>query len=127
MQRAHASAIAMNSVTCVRAAAVLALAWLVAGCQSTTEDAEAVAFATGHATAIESAHGRDARLGHEALQTRIEVTFGGQTMLTGTLLMETDSARSRIETDGGAVMVLDGETAPIPFDAIRDARVVLPW
>jgi ribosome maturation factor RimP len=26
----------------------------------------------------------------------------------------------------GAV-VLDGETAPIPFDAIRDARVVLPW
>ena len=24
-------------------------------------------------------------------------------------------------------LVLDGETAPIPFDAIRDARVVLPW
>ncbi len=130
MQRPHASAIAMKSVTCVRVAAVLALAWLVAGCQSTAEDAEAVAFATGYATAIESAHGMDAWLGHEALQTRIEVTFGDQTMLTGTLLMETDSARSRIETDDGAVMVFDGETAwvaPAEAEAPMARFHLLTW
>ena len=31
-----------------------------------------------------------------------------------------------VAIENGA-LVLDGETAPIPFDAIRDARVVLPW
>lgn len=29
-----------------------------------------------------------------------------------------------VDDDG---LVLDGETAPIPFDAVREARVVLPW
>lgn len=51
-----------------------------------------------------------------------------------TLAVSVERAESELVTVQGELLavedgalVLDGETAPIPFDAIRDARVVLPW
>ena len=37
------------------------------------------------------------------------------------------TAQGELVSVDGDALVLEGEAAPIPFDAVRDARVVLPW
>ena len=60
---------------------------------------------------IERAHGAEALRAHEAIEARIELDFGGEPRVHGTLVAATDGGRTRIEFDGGKTIVFDGRTA----------------
>lgn len=67
---------------------------------------------------IESAHGADAYRERQVLRYDIEVTFGGNVILAGTTLFDTNSERVRIDTVDGVTMVWDGAEAYVtPADA----------
>ncbi len=89
-------------------------------------DAKGDAFAA----AIGKAHGKAALQQHEALQARLTVEFGGQTMIEGTLLTDTAGGKVRIDLDNGTHFVFDGEQAwTSPADSpVQGGRFhVLTW
>lgn len=69
------------------------------------------ALADDFAMRIEKAHGGDAWDAHQALEVPISVSFGGNTILDGTLLMDTPGGRTRLELKDGTVLVFDGSDA----------------
>ncbi len=83
---------------------------------------------------IGKAHGIEAYRSHAALQADITVLFGGATMLQGTVTFDTPVGQSRIETNDGVVMVLDGQDAwvapgdaPIPPGMARFHLLTWPY
>ncbi|MEM8962800.1 MAG: hypothetical protein AAGD38_15050 [Acidobacteriota bacterium] len=82
------------------------------------------------AGAIETAHAADTWQSKAAFETQIKVTFGGNTMVHGTMLMTPDMAKVRFDLVDGTVLVFDGEEAYVsPADsAFQGARFhVLTW
>jgi hypothetical protein len=80
---------------------------LAAGPVLSAERPHAGAFAS----AAETAHGRAAWSAAKALQVRLSLTFGGKPALSGTVLLRTNLAASRIELEDGTVAVFDGASA----------------
>ena len=82
------------------------------------------------AAVIETAHGLTAWQANKAVKAHIELVWGGQTMLQGTMLFDTPVGKSRIELDDGTVMVFDGQDAWVsPSDSpLEGARFhLLTW
>ena len=82
------------------------------------------------AATIGKAHGAAGWHGQEAFAADIQVSFGGNTVIDGTLLTRTDTSGVRIELKNGAVAVWDGEEAWVTpsAEAFRGARFhVLTW
>lgn len=91
---------------------------LVAGCE------------TGTAHRIEIAHGKPAWTRQQAVAFDLTVTFGGGVLLDGSMTYEPGSGRVRIETDGGATLVFDGERAWVSPSAAQVPMVrfqLLTW
>lgn len=75
-------------------------------------------------------HGLEAWWGTEVLAAEVTVAFGGNTVCEGTMYVETNGPRARLDLASGPVAVYDGETCWIrPADAeVRRARFhVLTW
>ncbi len=66
---------------------------------------------SGFAGPIEQAHRSQAWRSKKALRANLRVDFGGQTILDGSLLMDTPGGLSRIELKDGTVAVFDGREA----------------
>ncbi len=74
------------------------------------------------AASIEQAHGASAWRARRALQSSIVVQFGSATAIDGTMLMETNGARSRFELKDGTILVFDGDHAWVSPAAASFAR-----
>lgn len=83
------------------------------------------------ALAIEKAHGSDSWYSHGAVAAELVVHFGGNTMLEGRMITTPEVGKTRIELEGGAVAVWDGERAwvsPPSVEMPPGARFhVLTW
>lgn len=89
-----------------------------------------LAKSSSFAEAIGKAHGKSALEQQQAIQARITVEFGGQTMIEGTLLSDTVGGKVRIDLDNGTHFVFDGQEAwTSPADsAVQGGRFhVLTW
>ena len=90
----------------------------------------ASSFAAEFAVPIEEAHGIDAWRSKSAVSAEIRVTFGGNLMIDGTLLMDPSGGHVRMELEGGTVLGYDdGDAWVAPAEAeIQGARFhVLTW
>jgi hypothetical protein len=79
---------------------------------------------------IEQAHRAEPWRSKGALETRIEVDFGGRRALEGRLVFSSDAARSILEPTSGATAVFDGKTAWVSpnAEAFPGARFhLLTW
>lgn len=79
---------------------------------------------------LEKGHNKPAWSSHSVLKSGLEVHFGGQKILEGTLFFDTVVGHSRIELADGTVLVFDGEAAWVsPADAsVPRARFhLLTW
>lgn len=84
----------------------------------------------GVARRIEAAHGKDAWTAREAVASDITVKYGGGVMLSGSMIYEPAGGRARIETDGGEVLVFDGDRAWVSPSAAHVPMVrfqLLTW
>ena len=82
------------------------------------------------AAAIEKTHGKDALAKQQAVQARLTVEFGGNTVLEGTLLTDTSGGKVRIDLDNGTHLVFDGQeawTSPADSPMQRARFHVLTW
>lgn len=67
---------------------------------------------------VETAHGLDAWRNKALLRCELDVDFGGEPLIDGTLHYDLAGGRSRLELEGGAVLVFDGKQAWVsPADA----------
>lgn len=83
-----------------------------------------------YANSIGQAHGLDAWQAEAALESHITVDFGGQRVVSGTLLTETSMGRVRLTLDDGSVVVYDhGDAWTSPADSpFQGARFhILTW
>ncbi len=111
--------------------------FMAAGCETTpgatsrpAAEAAPAPAGMGVARRIEAAHGNNAWTAKTAVACDITVTFGGVEMLSGSLTYETGRGRARIETDGGATLVFDGERAWVSPSAAQVPMVrfqLLTW
>lgn len=79
---------------------------------------------------VEQAHNKKAFLDKEMVQFDINLSFGGQTRLDGTVTMSTDSRFIRVDKKDGTSIVYDGENVWItPQDAdLQGARFdIFTW
>ena len=91
---------------------------LVAGCER------------GLADRIEVAHGKHAWTRQQAVACDITVIFGADVLLQGSMTCEPGGGRVRIETEGGATLVFDGERAWVSPSAAKVPMVrfqLLTW
>ena len=63
------------------------------------------------ADSIETAHGKRAWYAQQAVQAKVKVTFGGTTMIDGTMLFTPSVGRARIDQADGTSIVFDGSRA----------------
>lgn len=87
-------------------------------------------FQEAFAAPIENAFGADAWRSKEAVETGIQVSFGGNELIDGKMLFTPDTGRSRLELADGTVAVFDGRQAWVsPADAeLSGARFhLLTW
>ncbi len=83
-----------------------------------------------YASSIGEAHGLETWQDKAALEARITVDFGGQRVVSGTLLTETSMGRVRLTLDDGSVVVYNhGDAWTSPADsAFEGARFhILTW
>ena len=81
-------------------------------------------------TAVGEAHGIDTWRSKGALETKITVDFGGQRLVTGTLLTDTAVGKVRLTLDDGTVVIYNhGEAWTHPADSeFQGARFhILTW
>lgn len=100
--------------------------WMVIGACS----ALGVAGASDFVAPIEQAHRAEQWQAKGALETRIEVDFGGRRALEGRLVFSSDAGRSILEPAGGARAVFDGSSAWVSpnAEAFPGARFhLLTW
>jgi hypothetical protein len=70
---------------------------------------------------IERAHGAAAFKPKQAIRADLNITFGGEPIVVGTLIYEMSTGRSRIELESGETLVFDGELAWVaPADSAFD-------
>ena len=85
----------------------VALLWpALAGCEETPRPATAKL-----AQRIAEAHGMKAWQAKRAVAAEITAYFGGQEMISGSMVYDHHQGRVRMETGAGAVLVFDGATA----------------
>lgn len=92
--------------------------------------AQPVMAKSGFAKGIEKAHGKSALQQQQAVQARLVVEFGGQTMIEGTLLSDTAGGKVRIDLDNGTQFVFDGSeawTSPAASEVQGGRFHVLTW
>lgn len=84
--------------------------------------------ADSFAASIEKAHGIDAWRSKSAVSTRLKVTFGGNTAIDGTLVMDPSGAHVRLELVAGSVLGYDAGDAWVSGADVPGARFhVLTW
>ncbi len=94
---------------------------LATGCETTQPTTQPTSHSTtrpsaapigmGVARRIEAAHGLDAWADKPAVACDLTIRFGGGVMLSGSMLYDPAGGRSRMELDGGEVLVFDGHRA----------------
>lgn len=119
----------MDQRTMRRAAAVIPLLF-VSSALLAGEPETRPAAGQGYAEAIERAHRAEQWRGKQALQGKLQVEFGGQRVLDGTILFDTSVGHARLELVDGTVAVFDGKTAWVSpaSSSFKDARFhLLTW
>lgn len=125
---------ALSAATARRLSVFLAVLFLVpVAVAAETATAETAAAETnGFAAVVEAAHAAATWHTHDAFEAGITVEFGGNTMLTGTMLTTPDGGTIRFELEDGTVLVWDGETAwtapaDSPFQGTRFHVLTWPY
>lgn len=90
----------MTNLT-VTGIAILCSLLLVANCSDSQE----------FITSIETATGKEAYFAQDVFSARLELSFGRQERISGTMLIETKGDRSRFNLDSGETMLFDGKDA----------------
>ncbi len=105
---------------------------LITCCSLPTFAQDSSGFAEHFAAVVGTAHGIAAWRAQSAVAAQITVRFGGQLMVQGTLLCETQGGRVRMELADGTVLLFDGHDvwthpANSPFQGARFHVLTWPY